>query len=89
MARPRSVSLITASVMGIALASAVAQNAQAQSAAARAARAAAYADCQMRADAAVPTMTNTTDQMTTICLLPAACGSVVFPLGEASARGGL
>ena len=63
MACPPSVCLITASLLGIALASAVAQNAQAQSAAARAARAAAYADCQMRADAAVPSMTNSTDQM--------------------------
>jgi hypothetical protein len=63
MARPQSVCLIATSLMGIALASAVAQNAHAQSAAARAARAAAYADCQMRADAAVPSMANTTDQM--------------------------
>ena len=49
--------------MGIALVSAVVQNAQAQNAAARAARAAAYADCQMQADAAVSRMTTTTDQM--------------------------
>jgi hypothetical protein len=63
MANPQVVSLITTSLVGVALVSAVVEDAQAQSAAGRAARAAAYADCQTRADAAVPRMTNTTDQM--------------------------
>ena len=63
MARPQSVCLITASLMGIALASAVVQSAQAQNAAARAARVDAFAVCQSQADAAVPRMRTTTDQM--------------------------
>jgi hypothetical protein len=63
MAHPPSVCLITASLMGIALASSVAQDAQAQNPAARTARAAAFSVCQRQADAAVPRMRNTTDQM--------------------------